>query len=53
VRVDRDGCKVWRRRDVAQMLAEALLVDGEIVGERQHDGRNDAVRNIVGVLGHF
>ncbi len=41
------------RRDIAQMLAEALLVDREVVGERQQDGRNDAMGHIMGVTGHF
>jgi hypothetical protein len=53
VGIDGDGRKVRRYRDLAQMLAEALLIDGEIVGKRQQDGRNDAVRQIVGVSGHF
>ena len=40
-------------RHVAQMLAEALFVDRKVVEERQQDRRNDAMRHIVGVTGHF
>ena len=50
--VDGDGGKARGRRHVAQVLAEARLVDRQIVRERQEDGRNDAVRHIVGVTGH-
>ena len=51
--IDGDGREALGRRDVAQMLAEALLVDRQVVLERQQDGRNDAVRHIMGVAGHF
>ena len=50
--IDGDGGKARGRRHVAQVLAEAFLVDREIVGERQQDGRDDAVRHIMGVAGH-
>src|SRR5262249_36235448 len=52
MRVDGDGGKALRRRDVAQMTAEALLVDREIVVERQQHGRDDAVGDELGVTGH-
>src|SRR5712691_9593148 len=53
MRVDGDGREALRRRDVAQVTAEALLVDREIVVERQQHGRDDAMGNEVGVTGHF
>src|SRR5580704_9615983 len=34
------------------MRPKTLLVDRKIVEERQQDGRNDAVRQILGVAGH-
>ena len=49
--VDGDRREAGRRRDVAQVLAEALLVDRKVVGERQQDRRNDALRDIIGVTG--
>ena len=53
VGVHGDGGEPLDRRDVLQVLAESLLVDGEVVGKRQDDGRNDAVRHIMGVAGHL
>ena len=52
VRVDGDRRDAGRRRHVAQMLAEARLVDGEIGIERQQHRRDDAVRNVALVPGH-
>ena len=51
--IDGDGGKPLDRRHVGKMLAEALFVDREIVRERQKHGRNDAMRHIMGVTGHF
>ena len=51
--VDGDGGEALHRGDVAQMAAEALLVDREIVVERQQHGRDDAVRDVVGMTGHL
>ena len=42
--VDGDGGEPGDRGDVAQMAPEGLLVDREIVMERQQAGRNDAFR---------
>ena len=53
MRVDGDRGKPFDRRDVAQVAAEALFVDREIVVERQQHGRNDAVGNVMRVTGHF
>ena len=53
MRVDGDGGDALGRRHVAQVRAEALLVDREILVERQQHGRDDAVRNIGGVTGHL
>src|SRR5262249_32671437 len=53
MRVDGDRGEALGRRDVAQVTAEALLVDREIVVERQQHGRDDAMGNEVGVTGHF
>ena len=50
--VDGDGRKAWRRCHVAQVLAEAPFVDRQVFRERQQDGRNDAVRHIIGVTRH-
>ena len=52
MRVDGDGGQPLDRRHVAQVAAEALLVDREIVVERQQHGRNDAVGNVMRVTGH-
>ena len=41
-----------RRRHVAQVLAEARLVDGEVGIERQQHRRDDAVGNVALVPGH-
>src|SRR5579863_7662704 len=53
VSIDGNGGEPFGRSDVAQMLAEALFVDRQVVCERQNDGRNDAVRQIVGMTGHI
>ena len=53
MRIHGDGRKAVRRGDVAQMGAEALLVDGEIVVERQQHRRDDAMGQVMGVTGHF
>ena len=37
---------------VAQVLAEARLIDGKIGIEGQQDGRDDAVRDVALVAGH-
>ena len=50
MRVDGDGRQAFDRRHVAQMLAEARLVDGEIVVERQQHRRDHAVRDIDACL---
>ncbi len=39
-------------RHVAQVAAEALLVDRQVVVERQQHRRNDAVRDVGRVTGH-
>ena len=52
MRVDGDRRDARRRRHVAQVLAEALLVDREVVVERQQHRRDDAVRDVGGVTGH-
>ena len=52
MRVDGDGGQAFDRRDVAQMLAEACLVDRQIVVERQQHRRNHAVGNISLPLRH-
>ncbi len=52
MRVDGNRRQPVDRGDVAQMRPEALLIDRKIVEERQQDGRNDAVRRILGVAGH-
>ena len=41
-----------RRRHVAQVLAEARLVDRKVVMERQEDGGDDAVRDVGLVTRH-
>src|SRR5713101_2576152 len=46
MRVDGDGRDAVGRRDLAQMLAQGRLVDGEIVVEGQQHCRNDAVREV-------
>ena len=38
---------------VAQMLAKARLVDRQVVMKRQDDGRDDAMRDVGFVTGHF
>ncbi len=53
MRVDGDGGHAFDRRDVLEVLAEILVVDSEIVGKRKDNGRNNAVRKIVGVTDHF
>ena len=40
-------------RHVAQVTAEAALIDGKVLVERQQHGRNDAVRDVMGMSGHF
>jgi len=52
MRVDGDARKALHRRDVAQVAAEVLLVDREIVMERQQHRRDDAVRDEGLVTGH-
>ena len=51
--VDRDGGEALDRRDILQVLAETLLVDRQVVVERQDDGRNDAMRHEMGMTRHF
>src|SRR6185295_13254599 len=53
MRVDGDGGQTIDRGDVAQMLPEVRLVDREIVVERQDDRRDDAMRDVGLVTGHF
>ena len=52
MRVEGDGGDAGGRRHVAQMLAEARLVDGEIGIERQQHRRDDAVGQVGLVPGH-
>src|SRR5215467_6096170 len=52
MRVQRDRGDALGRSDIAQMPAEALLVDRQIVMERQQHRRDDAVRNEGGITGH-
>ena len=53
MRVDGDGRQSLGRGHVAQVLAEARLVDRQVVEERQQYGRDHAMRDIVLVTGHF
>ena len=48
----RDGGNALGRRHVAQVAAEARLVDRQVVVERQQHGRDDAVGDVAGVTGH-
>jgi hypothetical protein len=52
VGVDGDGGNALGGRHVAQVTAEALLVDRKVIVERQQHGRDDAVRDVLGVTGH-
>jgi hypothetical protein len=52
MRIHGDGRKAFRSGDVAQMGAEALLVDGEVVIERQQQRRDDSSRNVGGMARH-
>ena len=52
VRVDRNRRQAFHRRHIAQVLAEARLVDCKIIIERQQHGRNYAVGNIRRVTRH-
>ncbi len=47
-----DGCEALGRSDIAQMGAEALLVDRKVVLERQQHRRDDAGRDEGGMAGH-
>ena len=51
--VDGDGGEPVGRRDVGQVLAEAVLVDRKVVGERQQHSRDNPVGHIMGVTGHL
>jgi hypothetical protein len=53
MRVDGDGRKTLGRRYVAQMAAEAALIDGEVVVEREQHGRDDTVRDVVRMSRHL
>src|SRR3954452_6450131 len=53
MRVDSYGRDAGRRPYVTQMAAEALFVDRQVVVERQQRRRNDTVRNVLSVTGHW
>src|ERR1700721_2972545 len=53
MRVDGNGREPLGGGHIAQMTAEAALIDGEIVIEGEQHGRNDTVRNVVRMSGHF
>jgi hypothetical protein len=44
--------EAFRRRHIAQVLSEAALIDLEIFKKREKNGRNDAIRDIVGMAWH-
>src|SRR5215472_1269784 len=51
------GINRYRRKSVdgshiGEVLAEAFFVDAQIVGERQQDGGDHAVRDVSGMAGH-
>ena len=50
--IDRDGRYALDGGHVAQVAAEALVVDRKIFVERQQHGRDDAVGNIIRVTWH-
>ena len=52
MRVDCDGGQALHRGDIAQMGAEARLVDREIVVERQQHGRDDALGYEIRMAAH-
>ena len=52
MRVGGDRGEPAHRRDIAQMLAEGRLVDGEILVEGQQAGGNDARRNEIAEARH-
>ena len=52
VRVDRDRRQSLHRGDVAQMSAEARLVDREIVVQRQQDGRDHTLGHEIRMAAH-
>jgi hypothetical protein len=51
--VDGDGGEPFGCRHVAQVAAEALLIDRKVIVEGQQHGRDDAVGQVAGVPGHF
>ena len=51
--VDGDGGEPVGRRDIGQMLAEGFLIDAQVLGEGQQDGRDDTVGQVMGMTGHF
>src|SRR5215472_4116618 len=51
--VNRNGRKPLNGGNIGEVLAEAFFVDAQIVGERQQDGGDHAVRRVRGMAGHF
>ncbi len=50
--IDGNRGQVRNRSDVAQVFAEAFLVDRKVIEKRQQDRRNNAVGQVMGVAGH-
>jgi hypothetical protein len=51
--IDCKGGEPLDRGNVGEMLAEALFIDRQVIRERQDNGRDHTVRQIMGVTGHF
>jgi hypothetical protein len=50
--VNRNGRKPFGGGNVGEVLAEALFVDRQVIGEWQEDGGDHAVRGVMGMAGH-
>jgi hypothetical protein len=51
--INRNGRKPFGGGNVGEVLAEALFVDRQVIGERQQDGGDHAVRRVLGMAGHL
>src|SRR5262249_61557799 len=51
--VYRNGRKAFGGGNVGEMLAEALFIDRQVIGEWQQDGGDHAVRGVMGMAGDF
>jgi hypothetical protein len=53
MRVNCDGREPFGSGNVGEVLAEALLVDRQVIGEWQQDGGDHSVRGVMGMAGHL